>query len=103
MAVHYAPPPNQCSARPALPGALLSKLIPCFSKQHGASSDSGTELAVPWGVKTKLSLPIAIVLGVLAPFAFPAGADAVACAVALLGDLHIAELAVVGNALTTVF
>jgi hypothetical protein len=55
------------------------------------------------GVKTKLSLPIAIVLGVLAPFAFPAGADAVASAVALLGDLHIAELAVVGNALTTVF
>ena len=54
-------------------------------------------------MNTKLNWPIAIVLGVLAPFAFPAGADAVACALALLGDLHIAELAVVGNALTTVF
>jgi hypothetical protein len=55
-------------------------------------------------VKTKLTLPIAFVLGALAPFALPAGAaEAVAGAVALIGDLHIAELAVVGNALTIVF
>ena len=56
------------------------------------------------GVKTKLTLPIAFVVGVLAPFALPAGAaEAVAGAVALIGDLHIVDLAVVGNALTIVF
>jgi uncharacterized membrane protein len=55
-------------------------------------------------VKTKLTLPIAFVLAVLAPFALPAGAaEIVADAVALIGDLHIAELAVAGNALTIVF
>jgi uncharacterized membrane protein len=55
-------------------------------------------------MKTKLSLPIAILLGVLAPFALPAGAaEAVADAVALIGDLHIAEFAGAANALTTVF
>jgi hypothetical protein len=54
-------------------------------------------------MKTKLSLPIAILLGVLAPFALPGAAEAVASAVALIGDLHIAELAVAGNALTIVF
>jgi uncharacterized membrane protein len=64
----------------------------------------GTELAVSEVMKTKLSLPIAILLGVLAPFALPAGAaEAVAGAVALIGDLHIAEFAVAANALTTVF
>ena len=65
---------------------------------------TGTELAVSEVMKTKLSLPIAIVLGVLAPFALPAGAaEAVASAVALIGDLHIAEFAGAANALTTVF
>jgi hypothetical protein len=55
-------------------------------------------------MNTKLSWPIAIVLGVLAPFALPAGAaEAVAGAVALIEDLHIAELAVAANALTIVF
>jgi len=55
-------------------------------------------------MKTKLSLPIAIVLGVLVPFALPAGvAEAVAGAVALLEDLHIAEFAGAANALTIVF
>jgi uncharacterized membrane protein len=55
-------------------------------------------------VKTKLTLPIAILLGVLAPFALPAGAaEAVAGAVALIGDLHIADFAAAGNALTIVF
>ena len=52
----------------------------------------------------KLSWPIAILLGVLAPLALPAGAaEAVADAVALIGDLHIAEFAGAANALTTVF
>jgi len=55
-------------------------------------------------VKTKLTLPIAFVVGVIAPLALPAGAaEAVAGAVALIGDLHIVDLAVVGNALTIVF
>jgi hypothetical protein len=55
-------------------------------------------------VKTKLSLPIAIVLGALAPFALPAGAaEAVVGAAALIGDLHIMEFAVAANALTIVF
>jgi hypothetical protein len=62
------------------------------------------ELAVCEYMKTKLSLPIAILLGALAPLALPAGAaDAVAGAVALIADLHIAEFAVAGNALTIVF
>ena len=65
---------------------------------------TGTELAASEVMKTKLSLPIAIVLGVLVPFALPAGvAEAVAGAVALLEDLHIAEFAVAANALTIVF
>ena len=50
-------------------------------------------------MKTKLSLPIAIVLGVLAPFALP---EAVAGAAALIGDLHIMEFAAAANALTIV-
>jgi hypothetical protein len=55
-------------------------------------------------VKTKLTLPIAILLGVLIPFALPAGAaEVVADAVAMIGDLHIMEFAVNANALTTVF
>jgi hypothetical protein len=54
-------------------------------------------------MKTKVSWPIAIVLGVLAPFALPAGgAEAFAGAVAWIGDLHIAEFAVAANALTIV-
>ena len=54
-------------------------------------------------MKTKLTLAIAFVLGVLAPFALPAGAvEAVAGAMALIGDLHIAEFAVAGNALTII-
>jgi hypothetical protein len=56
------------------------------------------------GVKTKLTLPIAFLLGVLIPFMLPAGAeDAVAGALALMGDLHIMDFAVNANALTTVF
>ena len=55
-------------------------------------------------MKTKLTMPIAIVLGVLAPFALPAGAaEAVVDAVALIGDLHIMDFAVNANALTIVF
>ena len=55
-------------------------------------------------MKTKLTLPIAILLGVLAPFALPAGAaEAIAGAVAMIGDLHIMEFAVNANALATVF
>ena len=55
-------------------------------------------------MNTKLSWPIAIVLGALAPFALPAGAaEVLADAVALIGDLHIAEFAGAANALTTVF
>lgn len=55
-------------------------------------------------MKTKLTLPIAFVLGALAPLALPAVvADAVAGAVALIADLHIADFAVAGNALTIVF
>ena len=54
-------------------------------------------------MNTKLSWPIAIVLGALAPFALPAGAaEAVVGAVALIGDLHIMEFAVAANALTIV-
>jgi uncharacterized membrane protein len=55
-------------------------------------------------VNTKLTLPIAILLGVLAPFALPAGAaEAIAGAVAMIGDLHNMEFVVNANALTTVF
>jgi hypothetical protein len=55
-------------------------------------------------VKTKFSLPIAILLGVLAPFALPAGAaEAVAGVMAMIEDLHIMEFAVSANALTIVF
>ena len=55
-------------------------------------------------MKTKLTLPIAILLGLLAPFALPAGAaEAVAGAVSMIGDLHIMDFAVNANALTTVF
>ena len=54
-------------------------------------------------MKTKFSLPIAIVLGALAPFALPAGAaEAVAGAVAMIEDLHIMEFAAAANALTIV-
>jgi len=70
----------------------------------GASTRDRHEGCNRRGVKTKLTLPIAFVLGVLVPFALPAGAaEAIAGAVALIGDLHIAEFAVVGNALTIVF
>ena len=63
----------------------------------------GMEVAIQEVVKTKLSLPIAIILGLLAPFALPAGAaEAVAGAVAMIGDLHIMEFAVAANALTIV-
>ena len=56
------------------------------------------------GVNTKLTMPIAIVLSVLAPFALPAGAaEAVVEAVAMIGDLHIMDFAVNANALTIVF
>ena len=55
------------------------------------------------GVKTRLTLQIAILLGVLAPIALPAGAaEAVAGAVAMIGDLRIMEFAVAANALTIV-
>ena len=54
-------------------------------------------------MKTKLTLPIAILLGVLAPFALPVGAaEAVVEAVAMIGDLHIMDFAVAANALTIV-
>ena len=43
--------------------------------------------------------PIAILLALLSPLA----ADALAAAAALIADLHIAEIAVAANALTTVF
>jgi len=72
--------------------------------QWALPSAIGTELAVQGSVKTKLSLPVAILLGVFAPFALPAGAaEAVAGAVAMIGDLHIMEFAVSANALTIVF
>ncbi|HZF18134.1 MAG TPA: hypothetical protein VE008_00350 [Burkholderiales bacterium] len=55
-------------------------------------------------MKTKLTLSIAFLLGLLVPFALPVGAaEAVAGAVALIGDLHIMEFAVNANALITVF
>ena len=55
-------------------------------------------------MKTKLTLPIAILLGVLAPFALAAGvSEVVVDAVAMIGDLHIMDFAVNANALTTVF
>lgn len=55
-------------------------------------------------MKTKLTLPIAILLGVLIAAALPAGAaEVVAGAVAMIGDLHIMEFAVNANALATVF
>ena len=54
-------------------------------------------------VNTKLSLPIAIVLGVVAPFALPAGAaEAVVDVMAMIGDLHIMDFAAAANALTIV-
>ena len=54
-------------------------------------------------MKTKLTVSVAFVLGLLVPFALPAGAaEAVVGAVALIGDLHIMEFAVAANALTIV-
>jgi len=54
-------------------------------------------------VKTKFTLPIVILLGVLAPFALPAGAaEAVVGVMAMIEDLHIMEFAVAANALTIV-
>lgn len=70
----------------------------------GASKSGRHEACDREGVKTKLSLPIAFLLGLLAPFALPAGAaEAVVGAVAAIGDLHIMEFAVTANALTIVF
>jgi len=53
-------------------------------------------------MKAKLGWPIAIVLGVVAPFALPAEGvvEVVAGVVAWIGDMHIAEFAVAANALT---
>ena len=70
----------------------------------GASTPGRHGGCISEGVNTKLTLPIAILLGVLAPVALPAGAaEAVVDAVAAIGDLHIMEFAVNANALTTVF
>ena len=69
----------------------------------GASTQGRHEGCDREGVKTKLTLPIAILLGVLAPFALPVGAaEAVVDAVAMIGDLHIMDFAVAANALTIV-
>ena len=70
----------------------------------GASTCDRHEGCDREGVKTKLTLSIAFLLGLLVPFALPVGAaEAVAGAVALIGDLHIMEFAVNANALITVF
>ena len=70
----------------------------------GAPTCGRHEGCIREGVKTKLTLSIAFVLGLLVPFTLPAGAaEAVVGAVALIGDLHIMEFAVNANALTTVF
>jgi hypothetical protein len=70
----------------------------------GASTRGRHEGCNSEGVKTKLTLPIAFVLGLLAPLALPAGAaEAVVGAMAAIGDMHIMEFAVTANALTIVF
>jgi hypothetical protein len=55
-------------------------------------------------VKTRLELPIAIILGALVPLALSAAgtAEAVADALAIIEDLHIAEFAAAANALAIV-
>ncbi len=59
---------------------------------------SGTGLAVSEIMDIR-TWSIALLLGLLAPFA----PDALADAAALIADLHIAEFAGAANALTTVF
>jgi hypothetical protein len=54
-------------------------------------------------MKTKLNLAFAFAFGLLASLALPSGAaEAIASAVAWVGDLQIAEFAVAANALTIV-
>jgi len=64
----------------------------------------GIALAALRHVKIKLNLMFAFAFGLLASLALPPGAaaEAIVSAVALIGDLHIAEFAVAANALTIV-
>jgi hypothetical protein len=61
-------------------------------------------LAALHHVKTKLNLAYALAFGLLASLALPpsGASEAVAGAVAWIGDLHIAEFAATANALTIV-
>jgi len=70
----------------------------------GPSWTSGTKVAALQYVKTKLNLVFVLALGLLASLALPASgaAEAIASAVAWIGDLHIAEFAVAANAFTIV-
>jgi hypothetical protein len=65
---------------------------------------SGTALAALRYVKTNLNWVFAFAFGLLASLALPpSGAtEAIADAVAWVGDLHIAEFAATANALTIV-
>jgi len=75
----------------------------CFRLTILSQIAIGMTLATLRYVKTKLNLVFAFAFGLLASLALPSGAaEAIASAVAWVGDLQIAEFAVAANALTIV-
>jgi len=76
----------------------------CFRLTILSQVAIGTGLAALRYVKTKLNLAFAFAFGLLASLALPTSdaTEAIASAVAWLGDLHIAEFAVAANAFTIV-
>src|SRR5882762_3914607 len=74
-----------------------------FQIDNPFSGCSGITLAALRYVKTKLHWVFAFVFGLLASLALPSGAaEGIVSAMAWVGDLRIAELAVAANALTIV-
>jgi len=74
-----------------------------FQIDNPFSGRSGMTLAALRYVKTKLNWVFAFAFGLLASLALPSGAaEGIASAMAWVGDLRIAELAVAANALTIV-
>ena len=75
----------------------------CFRLTILSQIAIGMTLATLRYVKTKLNLVFAFAFGLLASLALASGAaEAIASAVAWVGDLQIAEFAVAANALTIV-
>ena len=69
-----------------------------------AADATGTKVAAPRYVKTKLNLLVALVLGLLAPLALPTdgAVEAIVCAVDWIGGSRIAEFAAAANAFAIV-